>query len=139
MTAFGRRTDTISATTPLSAPWFWLVDEARPYATDIDPARLYQLDLANRVYDPDLADLIEGPFVYAALGPDAWEYVGMTGRPIIERLNGHATSKDAPAKAIWKGLVTIALVPSTPAREVRRLERLGKEYLRPRTGQRWSR
>jgi len=125
---------------PMGIRWAWLVEKAQPYLDGTDPWLLYRVDLSTGRVPSSLP---AGPAVYGALGVDAWQYCGQTLQPLRARLNGHARDNDrarqAAKAARWVAVAALSLVDDVPAREIARLERAGKDYLRPRMGSRWPR
>lgn len=83
-----------------------------------------------------------GPAIYGAIGNGAWQYAGKTIQPVRTRLHGHAHDADPGRRgtkaATWHYIAALALIEGTDSRELGRLERAAKHFLKPRGGSRWA-
>ncbi|MEV0290994.1 hypothetical protein AB0H36_43280 [Kribbella sp. NPDC050820] len=121
---------------PLANSWAVMIEAAGPLLRKgHDAWALYPIGQSRPA--ASAVPSIPGFTVYAVpAGPD-WLYVGQTRQPLRQRLEQHL--RDPYKFSTWPDVVALALDEKVTGYDVDRLERLGHEILRPRSGRRWAR
>jgi hypothetical protein len=121
--------------------WSWLLVEAEPWLDPrTDPWLAYPVDLRRT---PLPGALPGGLAIYAAMGLNAWQYVGTTICAVAERLRGHRHERTAVHRsakiAAWEAVMVMPLTARTSEDVLSHLECTGRDLLRPCIGERWGR
>jgi hypothetical protein len=121
----------------ITIQWGWMIEEASGFLRpDVDPWIEYPITRAGAGLAVDGPD---GPAIYAALGVGEWQYVGKTTRSVRSRISEHGRSAPLGRKRLyWQSLMVLPLDAAVSTIELARLERIGRDYLRPRGGSAWG-